>query len=132
MDIPFFPDGVSAGFPSPADDYCEQTISLDTEVFGNAPFTKFCVRVTGTSMKDAGIDHGDIVVVDKGIEPADHDIAVCVLNGEFTLKRLKVEKDSLWLLPENNQFKPIPIPKDADFEVWGIVTHTLKYHRKRK
>src|SRR5687768_13979516 len=91
--MPYYSSGVRAGFPSPADDWQETRISFDHEVYGHSPSTKFSVRVNGHSMKNAGIDDGDIVVVDKRLEPRDNDIAVCIINGDFTLKRLKVDKD---------------------------------------
>lgn len=127
---PYFEDGVPAGFPSPADDWQEVRISFDQEVFGHSPSTKFCVKVVGHSMKNAGIDDGDIVVVDKGLEACDNDIAVCVINGEFTLKRLKIEKQCVWLVPENDDYRPILVNENEGFEIWGIVINTLKFHRR--
>ena len=129
--IPYFPDGVQAGFASPADDWKEVSISFDEEIFGHSPSTKFCVKVSGHSMKNAGIDDGDIVVVDKRLDAYDNDIAVCAINGEFTLKRLKVEKDCIWLVPENDDYPPILVNNNEGFEIWGIVIHTLKYHRRK-
>lgn len=129
--VPYFENGVRAGFASPADDWQEARISFDEEVFGHSPSTKFCVKVIGTSMRNAGIDDGDIIVVDKSLEARDGDIAVCVINGEFTLKRLKVEKNCVWLVPENDDFKPMLVNDNEGFEVWGIVINTLKYHRRR-
>ena len=129
--IPYYDCGVQAGFPSPADDWQEVRISFDEEVFSHSPSTKFCVRVTGHSMKNAGIEDGDIIVVDKRLEPLDNDIAVCVINGEFTVKRLKVEKDCVWLIPENEDYPPILINDNEGFEIWGIVINTLKFHRRK-
>lgn len=130
--IAFYDEGIAAGFPSPADDFQELTISFDKEVFGTSPSTTFCARVTGTSMEGAGISNNDIIAVDRLLEPNDGDIAVCLIYDEFTLKRLRVEKDCVWLIPENDEFKPIQITDNESFQIWGIVTHTLKYHRKRK
>jgi len=129
--VPYFDNGIPAGFPSPADDWQEVRISIDEEVFGHSPSTKFCVRVNGHSMINAGIDDGDIVIVDKNLEPRDNDIAVCVIHGEFTLKRIKVQKDCVWLVPENDEYKPILVNDNEGFEIWGIVINTLKYHRRR-
>lgn len=131
-EVPFFDGGVQAGFPSPANDFQELKISFDKEVFGTSPSTIFCARVTGHSMKGAGIDNNDVIVVDRLLDPQNNDIAVCVINNDFTLKRLRVEKDALYLVPENDEFQPIKVNEDDSFQVWGIVTHTLKYHRKRK
>jgi DNA polymerase V len=117
--------GVSAGFPSPADDFIEQSLDLNKELIKNAPST-FYARVKGDSMKNAGIDNGDLIIIDKSIEPANGKIAVCFLDGEFTLKRLKIENHVCWLMPENENYKPIKATKDNDFLVWGIVLHVIK------
>ncbi|WP_395075680.1 LexA family protein [Flavobacterium sp.] len=130
--MPYFDDGIQAGFPSPANDFEELTISFDKEVFGSSPSTIFCARVTGASMEGAGISDNDIIAVDRLLIPQDGDIAVCLIHDEFTLKRLKVEKDCVWLMPANDNFKPIQIIDNDSFQVWGIVINTLKYHRKRK
>lgn len=132
IEMPYFDGGIQAGFPSPADDFKELTISFDKEVFGTSPSTVFTAKVSGNSMKDAGIHDGDIVAIDRLLEPQDGDIAVCVINSEFTLKTIKLEKDCVWLIPANESFQAIKVTEDEDFQVWGIVTHTLKYHRKRK
>lgn len=132
IEVPFFDEGISAGFPSPADDFQELKISFDKEVFGTSPSTIFCARVSGSSMEGAGISNNDIIAVDRLLEPEDGDIAVCLIYDEFTLKRLRVEKDCVWLMPENDNYKPIQITDNESFQIWGIVTHTLKDHRKRK
>lgn len=132
ISLPYFDDGVHAGFPSPADDFKELTISFDKEVFGNSPSTTFCARVSGSSMKDAGIHDGDVIVVDRLLEPQTGDIAVCVINSEFTLKTIKIEADCIWLVPANDSYQAYKVTEDEDFSVWGVVTHTLKYHRKRR
>lgn len=121
----FFEGGIKAGFPSPATDFLEEQISLDKVVLGSSPSTKFYARVDGDSMKNAGILHGSIIVVDKAGEAANNKIAVCVVNSEFTLKRLKVEKGLVWLMPENEQFKPLLVNESDSFEIWGIVTYCL-------
>lgn len=128
--VPYFDDGIPAGFPSPADDFKELEISFDKEVFGTSPSTIFCARVTGTSMEGAGISNNDVIAVDRSLEPKNGDIAVCLIYDDFTLKRLHVNKDCVWLMPENENFKPIQITDNESFQIWGIVTHTLKYHRK--
>ncbi len=126
IEVPFFEGGVAAGFPSPADDFVELKISFDKEVFGTSPSTTFCARVTGHSMRGAGIDDGDIVVIDRILEPKDGSIALCVIDNDFTLKRLKVEKDCVWLVPENDEFQPIKITDNDSFYVWGMLTYVLK------
>ncbi len=117
--------GVSAGFPSPADDFKQQRISLDKELIKNKEAT-FFARVSGKSMIDAGLDDNDLLIIDRSIEPVNNKIAVCYLDGEFTVKRLKVTKDTIWLLPENKAYKPIEITEDNNFIIWGIVTHVIK------
>jgi DNA polymerase V len=77
-------------------------------------------------MIDAGINNGDLLIVDKSLDPTDGKIAVCFIDGEFTVKRLKVEKDFCWLLPENESYKPIKVTAENDFIVWGIVVYVIK------
>ncbi|MEN2415528.1 LexA family protein [Flavobacterium mesophilum] len=131
-EVAYFDDGIPAGFPSPADDFQELTISFDKEVFGTSPSTIFCARVSGSSMEGAGISNNDIIAVDRSLIPENGDIAVCLIYDEFTLKRLRVEKDCVWLLPENDKFQPIKITDNESFQIWGIVINTLKFHRNRR
>ncbi|MET2985517.1 LexA family protein [Aureibaculum conchae] len=116
---------VSAGFPSPADDFKEQRISLDKELIKNKEAT-FFARVSGQSMIGAGLDNNDLLVVDRSLEPQHNKIAVCFIDGEFTVKRLKVENNCVWLQPENPNYKPIKVTEDNDFLIWGIVTSVIK------
>ena len=118
-------EGISAGFPSPADDFKEVRISLDRAVVKNKAAT-FYARVAGQSMVGAGLDDGDLLVIDRSLEPQDGKIAVCFVDGEFTVKRLKVAEDCVWLMPENEQYKPLQVTKDNELMIWGIVTHVLK------
>jgi SOS-response transcriptional repressors (RecA-mediated autopeptidases) len=124
MELPLLP-GVSAGFPSPASDFVDIGIDLNRHLIKHPSATFFC-RVKGLSMKDAGIDDGDLLIVDKSIEPADGKTAVCFVDGEFTLKRIKIEKDEVWLMPANENYKPIVVTKDNDLRIWGVVTHIIK------
>lgn len=123
--IPYFDQGVSAGFPSPALDFMETKIDLNKELSEN-PLATFFIKVEGHSMIDAGINDKDVLVVDRSLEPADHKIAVCFIEGGFTVKRLKVEKDGLWLLPENSNYNPIKVTDENQFVIWGIVTYVIK------
>jgi DNA polymerase V len=77
-------------------------------------------------MVDAGLDDGDLLVIDRSLEPQDGKIAVCLVDGEFTVKRLKVEKDCVWLVAENKNYPPIQVTEDNELMIWGIVTHVLK------
>ncbi len=124
---PALPDAdsrISTGFPSPAEDYLEPMLDLNRALIKN-PSSTFYGRVAGVS-KDAGVDNGDLLVIDKSLAYRNHALAVCYINGEFTLKRIKVEGDTLILVPANQDYQPIVVKKDADFSVWGIVTYIIK------
>jgi len=115
---------VPAGFPSPADEYLEPKLNLN-ELLIKHPSATFFVRVQGDSMTGAGIFNGDILIVDRALEPKNGDIAVCVIDGEFTVKRLEIINDELYLAAENGQYKPIKVSEFQDFRVWGIVTYVI-------
>mgnify|MGYP001426958077 FL=1 len=121
----YFDTGISAGFPSPAEDFKQERLSLDNELIKNKEAT-FFARVSGQSMIDAGLSDNDLLVIDRSLSPAHNKIAVCFLDGEFTVKRLKVEKDEVWLQPENKNYQPIKITEENDFVIWGIVTNVIK------
>jgi DNA polymerase V len=125
LEIVLTQTGISAGFPSPADDFKEFKISLDKTLVKNKEAT-FYAKVSGQSMVGAGIDDGDLLVVDKSLEPQHNSIAVCFIDGEFTVKRLKVSGGDVYLQPENSTYDPIKITEGNDFLVWGIVTHVIK------
>lgn len=122
---PFFDMGISAGFPSPTDDFEEQQLSLDRELIKNKEAT-FFARVSGQSMIGAGLDDNDLLVIDRSLEPTNNKIAVCFLDGEFTVKRLKVDGNSVWLQPENVNYSPIMVTEENSFIIWGIVTNVIK------
>ena len=121
----FFDTGISAGFPSPADDFKESRISLDEELIRNKEAT-FFARVSGQSMIGAGLDDNDLLVIDRSIPPTNNKIAVCFLDGEFTVKRLRVDGDEVWLQPENPNYPIIKITEENNFVIWGIVTNVIK------
>ena len=121
----FFDTGISAGFPSPAEDFKEQRLSLDRALIKNKEAT-FFARVSGQSMIGAGLDDNDLLVIDRSLQPANNKIAVCFLDGEFTVKRLKVDRDGVWLKPENPNYPIIKITEENDFIIWGIVTNVIK------
>jgi len=123
--IIFIDNGISAGFPSPAEDFKEKRISLDDEFIKNKEAT-FFARVSGKSMINAGLDDNDLIIIDRSLEPETNKIAVCFIDGEFTVKRLKVEKDCIWLLPENPDYKPIKVADETHLVIWGIVTTVIK------
>jgi DNA polymerase V len=121
----FIDTGISAGFPSPADDFRETRISLDEELITNKEAT-FFAKVSGQSMIGAGLDDNDLLVIDRSIPPTNNKIAVCFLDGEFTVKRLRVEKNEVWLQPENPDYPIIKITEENNFVIWGIVTNVIK------
>ena len=121
----FVDTGISAGFPSPVDDFSESRISLDDELIKNKD-TTFYAKVKGQSMIGAGLDDNDLLVIDRSLAPTNNKIAVCFLDGEFTVKRLRVDKNEVWLQPENPNYPIINITDENDFMVWGIVTNVIK------
>ena len=130
LELPLAASPISAGFPSPAEEFFGLKLNLNDELIKH-PEATFYARVRGHSMKDAGIQDGDLLVIDKAQEPKDGCVAVCAIDGEFTLKRLAVEKDSIYLMPANDEFKPIKITEENDFLVWGIVAYVVHKVRKR-
>jgi|UniRef100_UPI00404AD8B7 DNA polymerase V len=125
LELPVISGGISAGFPSPALDFIDLTIDMNKHLVKH-PATTFYGRVKGHSMKDAGIFDGDLLVIDKSISPTDNKIAVCYIDGEFTIKRIQIQKDCVWLIPENEAYQPIKVTADNDFIIWGMVTHVIK------
>ena len=117
--------GISAGFPSPADDFKEIRISLDKELVKNQEST-FYARVSGDSMLGAGIDDGDLLVIDKSLSPENGKIAVCFIDGDFTVKRIVKEKGKLYLKSENKKYEPIEIHEESELVIWGIVQYVIK------
>ena len=120
-----FEQGISAGFPSPADDFKEVRISLDNELVSNSEST-FYARVNGNSMENAGISDGDLLIIDRSVEPENNKIGICFLDGEFTVKRIIKRKERIYLKPENKNYKEIEIKDDNELIIWGIVTYVIK------
>ena len=125
LKIPLFLSFVRASFPSPADDYKERPLDLDELVIQH-PEATFYVKVRGESMQDAGIDDGDVLVVDRAIDARHNAIIVAVLNGEFTVKRLHQEDETIYLVPANPMYQPIRVTEDMNFQVWGVVTYCIR------
>lgn len=126
-ELPLVEATVSAGFPSPADDYLEARLDLNKELISNKSAT-FYARVKGDSMTLAGISDGDLLIIDKSKTPQNGSIVVCLIDGEFTLKRLKKRGTQHFLMPENNNYNAIEIKPENDVTIWGIVTYTIKKH----
>jgi DNA polymerase V len=123
--IPFIKEGVSAGFPSPATDFLGNDIDLNKELCKN-PLATFYIKVKGNSMINAGISDKDILIVDRSLEPQNNKIAVCFIDGEFTVKRIKKEDDCLYLIPENTNYQPIKVTEENELVIWGMVTYVIK------
>ena len=119
---------ISAGFPSPAEDFTELSISLDKHLIQN-PAATFMAYANGNSMVRAGIHHGDILIIDRSLNARDGDIIIAVLHGEFTVKQLSIVKDTFFLIPNNSQYSPVKISDDMDFEIWGVVTYSINKHQ---
>lgn len=124
LEIPLFTEGVSAGFPSPADDFIDKTLDLN-EFLVTHPAATFFVRVEGTSMIEAGIHPGDILIVDRAMEPKSGNVVIATLNGDFVVKRFRRSRGKSYLLAENPAFTPIEITDTMHVEVWGVVTYVI-------
>lgn len=125
MNIAALSHRISAGFPSPAEDFIEDHIDLNQYLTPN-PETKYLMRVSGNSMIGAGIFSGDLLIIDKSKSPHHNDIVIAALNGELTVKRLCHRHARLSLIAENSDYPPIHITPDMDFFIWGVVTHAIK------
>ncbi len=125
LTLPLISEGISAGFPSPALDFEDLAIDLNRELIKN-PSTTFYGRVRGHSMRNAGIFNNDLLVIDKSLAISNNKIAVCYIDGEFTIKRVNIEKDCIWLFPENENYKPIKVTADSELIIWGIIIHSIK------
>lgn len=123
--LPLLSSSISAGFPSPALDFIDLKIDLNTHLIKH-PSATFFGRVKGYSMKDAGIGDGDLIIIDKSIPPSNGKIAVCYLDGEFTLKQIKIIEKEIWLMPANSEYKGIKMEAFHHLVVWGVVTYVIK------
>lgn len=124
VECPLYLSHVQAGFPSPADDYLGQALDLN-DLLVRHPEATFFVRVEGDSMVNAGIHHGDILVVDRSLTPTNNRIVIAVVFGELTVKRLIKEKDKLFLVAENPEYSPIEITAEMEMQIWGVASHVI-------
>lgn len=133
LPLPYADQGVRAGFPSPAQDYLSESIDLNRELVRH-PATTFYARACGDSMKDCGIDDGDLLVIDKSLEPHDGDIVVAFIDGDFTLKKVKFDDENkcIWLVPANDEYSPIKIAEDNNFLIWGVLTYSIKRQLRKR
>ena len=122
--IPLLNDSVSAGFPSPADDYTEENIDLNEHLISN-PFSTFFLRVKGDSMIDAGIKDKDLIIVDKSLIATPGNIIIAMIDGEFTIKRLSIKNDELYLKAENNNYPDFRFKNHIDVQIWGVVIYSI-------
>jgi len=123
--MPFIGSLVPAGFPSPAQDYIEAVLDLN-ELLIQHPAATYFVRVEGYSMVDSGINPNDILIVDRSLEASDGKVIIAVLDGEFTVKRLHIDKNgNYFLVPENADYKPIKVTDEMGFSIWGVVTNVI-------
>jgi DNA polymerase V len=122
--LPLYGSRVEAGFPSPADDHLEASLDLNEHLVQH-PAATFFARVRGHSMIGAGIHHKDLLIIDRALEPKHDDIVIAVVNGDLTLKRIKVENGRVWLMPENPDFVPLEITDGMDLHIWGVVAHVV-------
>ncbi len=123
-DVQFFDESVQAGFPSPAEDHLDLDLDLNSYLIQH-PSATFCVRVEGDSMVGAGIQSGDVILIDRSLTPQKGNIVLAVLDGEFTVKRVDVKDDKLFLIPENPRLQPIEVGEESNFQVWGVVTFVI-------
>jgi len=126
-----FAESIHAGFPSPAADHAGERIDLTREMTPH-PETTFYAHVQGDSMRDAGILDGDIVVVDRSLEPKSGDFIVAYIDGEYTIKEFKMDEHAqcAWLIPHNPDFQPIQVTAESNFQVWGVITYAI--HKTRR
>ena len=122
--IPLLNDSVSAGFPSPADDYTEENIDLNEHLISN-PFSTFFLRVKGESMINAGIKDKDLIVVDKSLTARPGNIIIAMIDGEFTIKRLSIKNDELYLKAENNNYPDFRFKNHINVQIWGVVIYSI-------
>ena len=125
IDIPVLENPVPAGLPSPAQGLPSDSIDLNKELIHH-PSSTFCAKVSGNSMIDCGISDGDMLIIDKSLPPANGSVAVCFIDGEFTLKKISLRADGLYLVPANRKYPEIQVSEDSNFQVWGIVTYVIK------
>ncbi|WP_418940338.1 LexA family protein [Parasutterella sp.] len=125
--FPLFSSYVQAGFPSPAESYVDRTLDLNQFLIANPPST-FFVRVSGDSMNRAGLDEGDLLIVDRSLTPKNNDIVIMRVDSEFTVKRFNKQGEKIFLTPDstNPVFKPLYPSEGQEWEVIGVVTYSIK------
>ena len=122
--IPLLTDSVSAGFPSPADDHTEENIDLNEHLISN-PFSTFFLRIKGDSMINAGIKDRDLIIVDKSLTAKPGNIIIAMIDGEFTIKRLSIKNNELYLKSENHNYPDFRFKNHIDVQIWGVVIYSI-------
>ena len=122
--IPLARETISAGFPSPAEDYMESGIDLNRHLIKN-PISTFFLRVSGSSMNNAGIYNNDLLIIDRSINPIPGHIVVAVLDGEFTLKRLIKDHDNYYLKADKANYPSINLYQYSDVQIWGVAIYSI-------
>jgi DNA polymerase V len=125
LSLPLYGSRIAAGFPSPADDHLEDALDLNEHLIQH-PAATFFVRVRGDSMTGVGIHDGDLLVVDRALEPKSGAIVVAVIDGELTVKRLRIDDGRVWLMPENPAYPPLEIKEGSELVIWGVVAHSVR------
>jgi DNA polymerase V len=127
LEIPVISEAIPASLTSPVDDVVDLKIDLNRDLIQHPKSTYFA-KVSGETMIDTGIYDGDLIIIDRSLTPKDGDIAVCVIDSEFTIKRIKIEANKCWLIPSDKKREPILVTEDNQFMIWGIVAHSIKSH----
>ena len=122
--IPLLSDSISAGFPSPADDYTEENIDLNEHLISN-PFSTFSLRVKGDSMINSGIKDKDLIIVDKSLTAKPGNIIIAMIDGEFTIKKLSIKNNELYLKAENHNYPDFSFNDHIDIQIWGVVIYSI-------
>lgn len=125
LELQLFESRIQAGFPSPAQGAFADSVDLNQELINN-PAATFCARVIGDSMVDSGINEGDMLIIDRSLDPHNGDIAVCFIDGDFTVKRILIKDGEVSLVPANRKFPVIKVPQESHFVIWGVVSHIIK------
>ena len=125
-DVGLYLTSISAGFPSPAEDHIDVNLNLNDYLVKH-PSSTFYIYVKGDSMVGSGIYDGDLMVIDRSLEPRSNGVVVAVIDGEFTVKKIYKKNNQIYLLPNNKNYKPIHIKEHMDFQIWGVVTHSIHH-----
>ena len=122
--IAFYNSSIPAGFPSPAEDHIDIPLDLNEHLIRH-PAATFYVYAKGNSMQNSGIYDGDLLIVDRAVEPKLKNIVIAIIDGEFTVKRISKIKNKIYLLPDNKEYQPIEIKDSLNFQIWGVVIYTI-------